>query len=242
MTSPEPQAFSFALPDDYEKMLDEARSALDRLPRDEHWEQARQALDQAPDRRTHETFQREGAQTLALIAEHQAARHTGRDREDTTEVVLDATGILVELRFTASAVRLGSDGLPEALRAAWAGAEASRLDAALAFAERSSAAGAELQAAARVDTATRQVQHSIQRAIDDRAHERFHRTTDDGRCTVTVDLCGAFVDLVCHEHDPFAGTDRRALARGILAAVTAAQADGAAVIGDLCEERYRELE
>lgn len=234
MTSPEQRPFEFAVPEDYEQRIEDARAALDVVPRNENWENAQRVLADPPSREAVEAAQREAAQAMARLAEFQAARHTGYDPDQTTKVVIDASGDLAELEFGVDAVRLGNHGLADAVLHAWAAAETLRSEHATAFAGNASggtdAADAGLRILRAIDT-----------AIDARAHERFERTTEDGLCKIAVNLRGVLVEVVCLKNNILNLTDRHTLAEQITAAVTAAQAAASGALGQISASHYAEL-
>lgn len=232
MTSPEPQPFTFEVPEDYEQRIEDARAALDVVPRNENWENAQRLLADPPDREAVEAAQREAAQAMARLARFQAARHTGYDPDQTTKVVIDASGNLTELELGVDTVRLGNHALAEAIRLAWNEAETLRSESATAFAGAGESGAAD---------AALQVLRAIDAAIDARAHERFEQLTEDGLCRVAVNLRGVLTEVVCLQNNVLNLTDRHTFAEQTAAAVTAAQAAASEAVGRISASHYAEL-
>lgn len=238
MTPPEePKPFEFAVPEDYEQRIEDARGALDVVPRNENWENAQRVLADPPSREAVEAAQREAAKAMAMLAEFQEARHTGYDPDETTKVVIDAAGRLTELEFSVDAVRLGNHGLADAIGLAWAAAETARAERGTAFAARGSGLGSGGAAAA----AAEEVLRDIETAVAAREFERFERTTEDGLCKLAVDLRGRLVQVVFLQNNVLGLTDRHTLAEQVTAAAAAAQSAAADVVGEISAAQYSRL-
>jgi DNA-binding protein YbaB len=237
MTPPEePKPFEFAVPEDYEQRIEDARGALDVVPRNENWENARQVLADPPSREAVEAAQRAAAEAMAMLAEFQQTRHTGYDPDETTKVVLDAAGRLTELEFGVDAVRLGNHGLADAIGLAWAAAETARAERGTAFAARGGPGSGGAAAAA-----AEQVLRDIEAAVAAREAERFERTTEDGLCKLAVDLRGRLVQVVFLQNNVLGHTDRHTLAEQVAAAAAKAQSAAADVVGEISAAQYSRL-
>lgn len=236
MTSHEERRpFEFDVPEDYEQRIEEARGALDVVPRNENWENAQRVLADPPSREAIESAQREAAQAMAMLAEFQEARHTGRDPDQTTAVVVDAAGRLTGLEFGVEAARLGNHGLSSAISLAWADAETVRAESGSEFASRGRGLGAG------GDATAEQVLRDIEAAVAAREHERFERTTEDGLCKLTVDLRGRLTEVVFLQNNVFGLTDRQTLAQQVTAAATAAQSAASEVVSEISAVHYARL-
>jgi DNA-binding protein YbaB len=238
MTSPDEQQkpFEFAVPEDYEQRIEDARGALDVVPRDENWENAQRVLADPPSREAIEAAQREAAKAMAMLAEFQQARHTGYDPDQTTKVVVDAGGLLTELEFGVDAVRLGNHGLAAAIGFAWAEAEHARAESGSAFAERGRGLGGDAAAAA-----AEQVMREIETAVAAREYERFEHSTEDGLCRLAVNLRGQLTEVVFLQNNVLNLTDRHTLAEQLTAAAAAAQSAASAAVGEISAEHYAKL-
>ncbi|MFG3342525.1 hypothetical protein [Glycomyces sp. NPDC048151] len=228
------QPFEFQVPDDYERRIEAARAALDVVPRNENWENAQRFLANPPSREDVEAAQREAEQAMAALAEFQQIRHTGRDPDQTTEVVIDAAGQLHGLTFGVDAVRLGNHGLANAIGLAWADAEDARAESQSAYASRSGALGGG-------STPADQVLADIEFALSAREHERFEAATEDGLGKLAVNLRGRLTDVVFLQNNVLNLTDRHSLAEQLAAALKRAQAAAAALAGEIAAVHYARL-
>lgn len=231
-TTEDPKPFEFAVPEDYEQRIEDARAGLDVVPRNENWENAQRVLADPPSREAVEAAQREAAQAMAALAEFQQARHTGYDPDQTTKIVIDAAGALHGLEFGVDAVRLGNHGLAAAIGLAWAEAEEARAEHQGAYTARSGARGG---------TAAEQVLADIERDLSAREHERFEATTEDGLTKLAVNLRGRLTEIVFLQNNVLNLTDRHTLAEQLSAAVRDAQAAAAAVVGEIGAVHYARL-
>jgi DNA-binding protein YbaB len=233
----EQRPFEFDVPEDYEQRIEEARGALDVVPRNENWENAQRVLADPPSREAIEAAQREAAKAMAMLAEFQQARHTGYDPDQTTKVVVDAAGRLTELEFEVETVRLGNHGLAAAIGLAWTEAEAARAEHGSGFASRGRDIGTGGDAAAAAEQALR----DIESAVAAREHERFERTTEDHLCKVAVDLRGRLIEVVFLQNNVLGLTDRHTLAEQVTAAVAAAQSAASEVVDEISAAHYSRL-
>lgn len=235
MTSPEnPKPFEFEVPQDYEERIKAARRLLEKVPRDENWENAERILADPPSREAIEAAQREAARAMATLAEFQQARHTGYDPDQTTKVVVDAAGLLTELELSVDTVRLGNHGLAAAIGLAWAAAEDARAESGGAFASRASGTGG-------TATDAEQVLRDIDNAVAAREHERYEAATADGLSKLAVNLRGRLTEVVFLQNNVLNLTDRHTLAEQLTAAATAAQGAAAAVVGEISAVHYARL-
>ncbi|MEU5155321.1 hypothetical protein [Glycomyces sp. NPDC021274] len=230
----DPKPFEFAVPEDYERHIDEARAALDVVPRNENWENAQRVLADPPSREAIEAAQREAAEAMAMLAAFQQARHTGYDPDQTTKVVIDAAGELRELEFGVDAVRLGNHGLADAIGLAWAAAQDARAESQGDYTSRTGALGGG-------NTPAEQVLADIEFALSAREHERFGATTEDGLTKLAVNLRGRLTEVVFLQNNVLNLTDRHTLAEQLTAAVQRAQSDAAAVVGEIGAAHYARL-
>ncbi|HEX2144026.1 MAG TPA: hypothetical protein VHG10_05910 [Glycomyces sp.] len=236
MTTPEEQQpFRFAIPEDYEQRIEDARAGLDVVPRNENWENARRVLADPPSRDAIEAAQREAEKAMAMLAEFQQARHTGYDPDQTTKVVVDAAGRLTELEFGVETGRLGNHGLAAAIGQAWAEAETVRAESGSDFASRGRDFGAG------GDAAAEQVMRDIEFAVAAREHEHFEQSTEDGLCKVAVDLRGRLVEVVFLQNNVLNLSDRHTLAEQLAAAAAAAQGAASEVVGEISAAHYARL-
>jgi len=215
----------FDVPEDYEDRIEDARLALHALPRGEDRDHAERVLANAPGREQIEDAQRRAAEAMATLAAFQRARHTGHDPDRAVTVVLRAGGDLHELALGEHADRLADFTLTEAIKHAWAAAEAARSD------------GDRALGAARAE----QILADIEFAVSAREHERFEAATEDGSSTIVVDLRGRLVDLVLLQSNVLGRTDRHRLAAQLTAAARQAQAAAAAVAGEIAAVHYAHL-
>ncbi|MDA1361690.1 YbaB/EbfC family nucleoid-associated protein [Glycomyces luteolus] len=234
MNPDDPKPFTFDVSEDYEQRIEDARAVLEKLPRDENWENAQRVLADPPSREAVEAAQREAAQAMAMLAEFQQARHTGYDPDQTTKVVIDAAGELRELEFSVDAVRLGNHGLADAIGLAWADAEDARAENQGAYATRAGATGGG-------STPAEQVLADIESAVAAREHERFEASTEDGLSKLAVNLRGRLTDVVFLQNNVLNLTDRHTLAEQLTAALRRAQSEAAAVVGDIGAVYYARL-
>ena len=236
MTSPDDRKpFEFAVPEDYEQRIEDARGALDVVPRNENWENAQRVLADPPGREAIEAAQRAAAEAMAMLAEFQQARHTGYDPDQTTKVVIDAGGLLTELEFGVDAVRLGNHGLANAIGFAWAEAENARAESGSAFAARGRGLGGDAASAAE------QVLRDIETAVAAREYERFEHGTEDGLCKLAVNLRGRLTEVVFLQNNVLNLTDRHTLAEQLAAAASAAQSAASAAVGEISAEHSAKL-
>jgi hypothetical protein len=234
MSSPDkPNPFEYEVPGDYEQRIEDARAALDVVPRNENWENAQRVLAEPPSREAVEAAQREAVQAMAVLAEFQQARHTGYDPDQTTKVVIDAAGTLHELEFGVDAVRLGNHGLAAAMMMAWADAEAVRAESQGSFTSRAGTGGG--------STPAEQVLADIEHAVGAREHERYEASTEDGLSKLAVNLRGRLTEVVFLQNNVLNLTDRHTLAEQLTAALQRAQSDAAAVVGDIAAVYYARL-
>lgn len=235
MSSPEkPKPFEFEVPEDYEQRIEDARHLLEKVPRDDNWENAQRILADPPSREAIEAAQREAVQAMAMLAEFQQARHTGYDPEQTTKVVIDAVGGLRELELGVDTVRLGNHGLAAAIGHAWAEAEQVRTESQGALTTRASALGGGA-------TAAEQVLADIEFAVSAREHERFEARTQDGLSKLAVNLRGRITEVVFLQNNVLNLTDRHTLAEQLTAAAAAAQAAASEVVGEISGAHYARL-
>lgn len=230
----EPEPFAFRVPDDYERRIEDARAALDVVPRNENWENAQRLLADPPSREAVEAAQREAEKAMAALAAFQQVRHTGRDPDQTTEVVIDTAGQLHRLAFGVDAVRLGNHGLAAAIGLAWAEAEDARAESQGAYASRSGALGGGA-------TPAEQVLADIEFAVSAREYERFEAGTEDGLSKIAVNLRGRLTEVVFLQNNVLNLTDRHTLAEQLHAALNRAQTAAAAVVGEIAAVHYNRL-
>jgi hypothetical protein len=235
MTTPEDsKPFEFEVPQDYEERIEDARRLLEKLPRDENWENAERILADPPSRDAIEAAQREAAKAMATLAEFQQARHTGYDPDQSTKVVVDAAGALHELEFSVDTVRLGNHGLAAAIGLAWAAAEDARTESGGAYASRAGALGGG-------STPVEQVLAYIEHTVSAREHERYEATTEDGLSKLAVSLRGRLTEVVFLQNNVLNLTDRHTLAEQLTAATRQAQAAASAVVGEISAVHYARL-
>lgn len=235
MGAEESRPFEFEVPEGYEQQIDDARAGLEVVPRNENWEIAQRVLAEPPSREAIEQAQRAAAEAMAALAAFQERKHTGYDPDQVVKIVLDAAGRLDEIAIGVDAVRIGNHAVAEAVGAAWRAAEEARAEAGSDFAKNARSGGGDAAAEAG------QVMRDIEAAIEERAGERFERVTEDGLCRIAVDLRGKIAGVVFLHNNVLNLTDRQTLAEQITAAVTAAQSEASAVVGEISAAQYARL-
>lgn len=231
-TPPEiPEPFSFNLPEDYEERLEEAKRVLLTLPKTANRDIAEHVLAMAPALADIEAAQQKMRESSAALMALHAARHAGRDPDETTKVVLKATGGLHDLAFSAHAKRLGDHDLANAITHAWSEAEAALIEAHGAQSRHATALGGGTDP-------SEQVLADIEYAVSAREHERFEANTEAGNATATVNLRGRLIEIVFLQSGVLAHTDRATLAAQLTAAVRKAQSAAATAVAEISTLYY----